>query len=380
VGYAVSSPVDRSVRYLSALGGASTSRVLNLMSIGSHHGEGPEHKALPLFISPVFNRSILLRHRVRGDETYLFPSRRSVATKIIMPFDDGDLKLGGRSFFVDQRGYHEAMQQFGNYRDGYGMERDLEVLRLIDTVPSLDPFLLREHLRMHQIDVAQCYFEISAADRQRMYEYVSRSIQGLIKLATGDSPAKHFSSSKLVAALLSNEVDEKLEPLRLTLGLDGEDFREGVFSWRGFLYYKWSMMDFWPRISEVLREIRDIRPTNVQSTDVAQYINDSKRRIIEAVRIAGHEVGSTLRTYDSAYAQLVGNENSQAFRDFLLSAPRMFVDLGEKIGAISHISSFWKYRFPKGHAPRADADELMAIFQDFESGFGIAPTPLAIAS
>lgn len=376
----MSSPVDRSVRYLSALRGASTSRVLNLMSIAGNHGDEPEHKALPLFISPVFNRAILLRHRARGDETYLFMSRRSVATKIIMPFDDGDLKLGGRSFFVDQRGYLEAMQQFGNYRDGYGLERDLEVLRLIDTVPSLDPFLLREHLRMHQIDVAQCYFEIAAADRQRMYDFVSKNIQALIKLATGGGPSHHSSTSKLVSALLSSEVDEKLEPLRLTLGLAGEDFREGVFSWRGFLYYKWSMMDFWPRISEVLREIRNIRPSNIQSAEVGQYINESKRRIIEAVKISGHEVGATLKTYDEAYAQLVANGNPQAFRDFLLSAPRMFLDLGEKIGAISHISSFWKYRFPKGQIVRADADELMAIFQDFESGFGIAPSPLAIAS
>jgi hypothetical protein len=364
---------------LNALGGgASTSRVLNLMSIANKHGDAAEHKAMPLFISPVFNRAILLRHRVRGDETYLFASRKSVATKIIMPFDDGDLKLGGRSFFVDQRGYVEAMQEFGNYRDGYGLERDLEVMRLIHTVPSLDPFLLREHLRIHQIDVAQCYFEISPADRQRMYEFVSKNIQGLIKLATGGGPAHHSSTSKLVSALLSSEVDEKLEPLRLTLGLAGEDFREGVFSWRGFLYYKWAMTDFWPRISEVLLEIRNIRPSNVQSPESAQYISDAKRRIIEAVKLAGHDVGSTLRTYDEAYLQLAANGNPQAFRDFLLTAPALFLELGEKIGAISHISSFWKYRFPKGQPVRADAEEVMAIFQDFEAGFGIAPVPLAL--
>ena len=374
-------PIDRSIRYLSALGGASTSRVLNLMTIAAHHGEEPEHKGKPLFLSPVFNRAILVRHRVRGDETYLFMSRRSVATKIIMPFDNGDLKLGGRSFFVDQRAYLEAMQQFGNYRDGSGMDRDLEVLRLIDAVPSLDPFLLREHLRMHQIDVAPCYFEISAADRKRMYDYVSQSIEGLISLATGRGATHRASTSKLVSALLSTEVDEKLEPLRLTLGLAGEDFREGVFSWRGFLYYKWSMMDFWPRISEILREVRNIRSTNIQSPEAGQYINDAKRRIIEAVKTAGHEVGATLKTYDAAYEQLVADGQPYAFRDFLLSAPRMFLDLGEKIGAISHILSFWNYRFPKGQPVRADADELVAILQDFESGFGIvSQQPFAVAS
>ena len=64
----------------------------------------------------------------------------------------------------------------------------------------------------------------------------------------------------MVSAMLSNKVDEKLEPLRLTLGLTGNDFREGVFSWRGFLYYKWSMGKFWPDVMGVLREINAIQP------------------------------------------------------------------------------------------------------------------------
>jgi hypothetical protein len=55
--------------------------------------------------------------------------------------------------------------------------------------------------------------------------------------------------------MLSNEVGKKLEPLRVTLGLTGNEFREGVFSWRGFLYYKWSMSKFWTDVMAVLREI-----------------------------------------------------------------------------------------------------------------------------
>jgi hypothetical protein len=48
----------------------------------------------------------------------------------------------------------------------------------------------------------------------------------------------------------------------------------------------------------------------------------------------------------------------------------MFLDLGEKLGAISHIVSFWQYRFPPVRPRGVDAEELSAIFQDFASGFG----------
>ena len=44
--------------------------------------------------------------------------------------------------------------------------------------------------------------------------------------------------------------------------------------------------------------------------------------------------------------------------------------LQRKLGAISHIVSFWRYRFPAGGPSLIDAEELSAIFQDFCSGFG----------
>ena len=71
-----------------------------------------------------------------------------------------------------------------------------------------------------------------------------------------------------------------------------------------------------------------------------------------------------------SFADLVAHQAPKTFRDFLLSAPYMFLELGEKLGAISHIVSFWRYRFPSGASHAIDGDELSAIFQDFSSGFG----------
>lgn len=53
--------------------------------------------------------------------------------------------------------------------------------------------------------------------------------------------AGHAPTNRMVCALLSSEVSDRLEPLRITLGLDLAEFSEGVFSWRGFLCYKWSL-------------------------------------------------------------------------------------------------------------------------------------------
>jgi hypothetical protein len=356
---------DRTVRFLDALGGASTSRVLNLHRIAADHVNNPDHAAKPLFVSPVVNRGFLVKHRTRSDETYLFNTHRSVATKIILPFDSGDLRAGGRALFVEQKGWVEALKLAGNYTTDT-LERDLTVLRLLNAVPSLDPFLLREHLRNHNITVAPCYFAISEGDQERMHTFVTQEMTKLVSLAGGNDTA----SRRLVTALLSNDVSEKLEPLRLTLGLNGEDFREGVFSWRGFLYYKWSMTNFWPDVMGVLREINQVQPIGAMTPEQKVFLAQARRNIIEMVRDNGNHVNKTLAVYDSSFSDLVKHQAPKTFRDFLMSAPYMFLELGEKLGAISHIVSFWRYRFPKGGYGNIDPEELAAIFQDFSSGFG----------
>jgi hypothetical protein len=367
---------DRSHRSLTALIGASTSRVLNLAAIAAANADKPEHKAAPFFTASVMNSAILLKHRVRSDETYMFADSRSVATKIIVPFDLVDLRSGGRSFFVDQRGYHDALREIGHY-NGREMEHDLEVLRIVNSLPSLDPFLLREQLRAHGIECAECYFAISPADQKRMHEYVAAEIRKLINLATGGGgggASGESSTSRLVAALLSNAVDEKLEPLRQTLGMSTGDFREGVFSWRGFLYYKWCMEKFWPDIIGVLKAIKSVQPIGKLDSEQRAFLGFSQRNIIERVRDGGLSVKKILGVYDEAYDDLVRNQLPKTFRDFLLNAPHLFVELGEKVGLMTHIVSFWSYRFPDKASLNIDAEELTTIFQDFSSGFS-AVTP-----
>ncbi|MBN9588144.1 MAG: hypothetical protein J0G99_03965 [Alphaproteobacteria bacterium] len=364
-------PLDRSIRFLTSLGGASTSRVLNLCRIAADNTDNPEHAQRPLFLSPIINRGFLVKHRTRSDETYLFNSPRTVATKLILPFDHGDLRAGGRSVFIDQRGYEDALRSAGNYRPET-LERDMNVLRLLASVPSLDPFLVREHLRNNSVEVAPCYFAISPGDQERMHRFVSQEMSKLIQLAS-DGGGEEQDTARMVSALLSTEVGDRLAPLRATLGLTGGDFREGVFSWRGFLYYKWSMNRFWPDVMGVLREISRVYPMGAVDAEQKAYLTRARQDIIRMVRDSGQHVTRALTVYDESFADLVAHQSPKSFRDFLMSAPFMFLELGEKLAAISHIVSFWRYRFPLGALAQVDAEELSAIFQDFSSGFAENP-------
>jgi hypothetical protein len=342
-----------------------------LSAIAAANTANPDHHQRPFFRSPIMNASVVLKHRVRSDETYMFGDVRSIATKIIVPFDVKDFRTGGRSLLVDQRGYVEALRALGNY-GGEDFNRDLGILRILDKLPSLDPFLMREHLRAAGIKCADCYYEISPADQERMFTFVSREIKRLIELATGTGAGGLSATGRLVSALLSTEVDEKLEPLRMTLDMSPLDFREGVFSWRGFLYYKWCIEELWPTIVEVLREVRVVEAATIKEADTRLLLASAQQKVVERVHAGVQSVRKTLAFYDNAYNDLVENQSPSTFREFLLGAPHLFLNLGENMGGLSHIASFWRYRFPARSRLCLDGEELLSIFQDFVANFATA--------
>ena len=359
--------VDHTFRSLTALQGASTNRVLNLLAINKLHGADAGFCANPLFSSPVFNSAIIVKHRLRADEVDLFSASRAIGTKVIVPFEKSDLRSGGKSFMVGQRGYEELLREVGNYGPSRSIERDLRIFDLIDRIPSLDPFLLHEHLRSNEISADSHYFDISDADQRRMFDFTARQIRRLTSLAggTGQSDA----SRRMVAALLSSEVSDKLEPLRVTLQLNEADFREGVFSWRGFLYYKWSLLEFWPSLIQALRQVKQIKPVGPVDHEQKCYIASARQTIVLGAKSGSDDVRSTLGGYDKAFDDLISNHNAAGFREFLLTAPTMFLQIGERMSALTHITSFWKYRFPNVGSMVVDAEELTAIFQDFTKSF-----------
>ncbi|MGH1556839.1 hypothetical protein ACRAWD_01540 [Caulobacter segnis] len=206
--------------------------MLNLLAIEAESGHRPEYRQQPLFRNKILNTALIIKHRLRNDDLYLFDEARQTATKVIIPFDRDDLKYGGQSVFVGQRGWRQMLIEACNASGN--LSRDLETLEAIDALPSLDPFLLREHLRRHRIVVAGCYFTPSPADYEAMQGFVGMEIAHLIELAYRDAGGlRRTHAARLVEALLAADVDERLEPLRNTLVMEGAQLPRGRLQLEG---------------------------------------------------------------------------------------------------------------------------------------------------
>ncbi|MEQ1809020.1 MAG: hypothetical protein ABL889_03775 [Terricaulis sp.] len=345
----------------------STARVLNLTLAFERFGDTDDFKNKPLFKNQRLNRALILKHVVRQHERELFTRPTTTATKVILPYAVEALELGGISFMVHEIRFERLLKDaVGGYTNDADLTADAELLKVMAALPSFDPFLLRERLRVMGVDPARAYFDIAEADIGRMRAFVGKEIAQLVNLAfaTGGVDAGGLSQ-RLADKLMTDETAKTLDPLRQTLRLSGEEYIEGVFAWKGFLYYKWLMDEIRPGLTEFRPRFAGLRISQA-TADERRDLAETRRDILTKMELALGRVEETLLEYGIAFAALAEGQPS-AFRTFLLKAPSMFIPIGEAVGVIRHINSFWRFRFPDAATPMMEADEAIEVLHDFET-------------
>ncbi|MDI7776110.1 hypothetical protein [Asticcacaulis sp. EMRT-3] len=346
----------------------STCRVLNLAKLFTTYRENPDYLAKPMFENSALNHALIVKHTLRLDERHLFPGGRQTVTKIILPYDTYDLRLGGRSFFFRQTRFEELMRSYLGIEDA-AKNRDAKVLLCLDNLPSLDPFLLREHLAKAGYFPSGVYFQISAADLKSMSAFTADEIENLVSVAFGQKGSK--GAYKLGSRILSDQLHKDLNPLRETLQMDEDSFQDGIVCWRGFLYYKWCHRELQMGVREVLAGLGTIRPRAAHNDATSLYLEKAVPRVARAIAAVLNDARITLGEYDDVYRALAVRRDPEPFRRFLKYGSSLFVDLGEKIGTLNHIVSFWRFRMArttrKGARPLHDI-EFADILMDFEAG------------
>lgn len=350
---------------------ASTARILNLLRVKERYGETDEYAQQPLFLNSRLNQAIFIKHTIRANERDLVNSEQQTATKVVFALDHDDLGLGGFSFFIEQRNLQSALDEaLGTEVDPVEFERDLAVLKEFARLPSLDPYLLRERVQQSGSAVGSCYFDISEADLAKVEAYVEGEIGSLVELAYGISgPEAKAISTKLAQLIMRNEQSSSLEPLRQTLRLDPEEYEQGIFGWKGLLYYKWNISDLQPKIRQTANRMISTRFIRAHPEDEKQ-LDLTRKAILRTVAEKFKAVERSMKAYDEAFDALVNKKDPGAFRNFLLRAPSLFVAIGEDLAAINHICSFWDFRLPAKLPNRLEVDDAYDIYHEFAAALG----------
>ena len=358
------STMKRDFRNLANITGtASTSPILNLTLVHAQSAKDPEYAAKPFFHNPKFNKAILVKHTLRPNELELFARPRRTATKVILPFDPLDLRLGGEALFINQVGFEAFARNFFDLENPHD-QRDLEILRMLDSLPSLDPFILRESLSRKGMAPAACYLKISASDISSMIAFANQEIERLINIAFQDGQS--VAAIRFTGKILSHDLDTELDPLKATLKLNKHQFAEGIFSWRGFLYFKWRYLELQAELRRVIEGLGKYQPVGFVDAGLKDFLNTVRPRLAKRILTALSNVGHQLAFYDQSYSALIDGMDPVPFRRFLIEGPKMFYELGDHVGILTHISSFRAYRMSGAVGGRMTPVEYADTLLDFD--------------
>ena len=324
-----------------------------------------------MFQSPRLNKVIILKHRLRTEDAEFFTYDTVSVTKLILPFDNRSLAIGGRSILVGQNHWVSSLVEAA-VLDERVSANDLAVLKCLDLLPSFDPFLLRESLARAGFTPDPRYFNLGRTDVAQMESFVLKEISALVMMSlAGDGVIQHATLMRLVTKMLSANYDNDLEPLRGTLRLTKDEFREAMFCWIGFLYYKQKAATLDLRIKEFIHEIKSFMPADVSDAEMHRYYSRTAhailRRMLELFSAAGQMIGQ----YDRSYAALTQTQNPAAFREFLLSAPKMFIELGDALGQLTHIVEFWSYRKSMDKQNRIPRTDYYSVIHGFAESLAV---------
>ncbi len=345
----------------------SSSRVLNVLRTQRIAASENMELSPPLFQSPRLNKCIIVKHRLRIEDAEYFSNDAVSVTKLILPFDDKMLAIGGKSVLIGQNQWLESLADSAII-DPSNNSADLAVLRCLDQLPSFDPFLLRESLTRAGFTPDSRYFSLTRAEIQQMEAFVLKEISALVTMSLmGERTVQHSSMMRLVSKMLSANYDNDLEPLRATLRLTKDEFREAMFCWIGFLYYKQKASALDRQIKEFIHEIRSFMAEGMADPELRRYYSKTAQAILRRMLELFNVASGMINDYDQSYHAMTSTQNPNSFRAFLMAAPKMFISLGDALGQLTHIVEFWAYRkslTKENRIPRADFYSVIHGFAD----------------
>ena len=276
-----------------------------------------------------------------------------------------EIKLGAQYLFVGPKDFEDRLSDILQEKP-INLAVDIVILQIIDSIPSLDSYLLYQFLERGGVKPADSYLQNGIADRKPVQQFILNEISALAQMSFGldEYGAK---APALIEELLSPKAAEVTDELRQTLQMEKSAYRQGLFFWKAILFYKWQIKKIIPVSEKVFREIRRIKPIGLISKSDRMKIEQMRNKVAHRFSLVFSEANDILSIYNESYDDLITNGNITGFREILVSSSQIFTQLGESYNDISHIVNFWRFRPKKGHSVAVTLEMLESMLEELDS-------------
>jgi hypothetical protein len=300
-----------------------------------------------MFHKPDLNRVIYIKEPFT-EEAMADDAGRPVGTKLYFSYNERDAYEGGRSIFVNDRTLRTALHfHAGISEDDTSDEiaRDLGLLRALEELPSLDPFLLKDRLNADGLKVHDGYLEISEAEFAEIREFVMNRFRPMVEMAfEGADQADQLTHLRTLVEKIWEAKDmEGLAPILKALQLQADEAPGIFYAWKGVIYYDFlraKQRERWKDYAAFLG--KDTVPTDVIPKEQREDLDALVGMARSLFKQRWMRIEKTLSDYNNAYDMLFKERKSPApFIDFLRESPSHFFSLGDCISSIDHAIEVW---------------------------------------
>jgi hypothetical protein len=353
---------------------AGSSRVFNVCQrtrelITAARLGGEEAEPALFFRTKTLNRAVLVKEARPNPETSRYRARTSVGTKIYFPYNPEDLYEGGKSVFIDDPKIEEILRDHAglDLRDGNDdAKKDWAVIKMLDQIPSLDPFLVKDKLAIEGVEANEAYLEISAAEWDNIRAHVSEKLRPIITFAFPDGGAAEGARAEtLVNKLWSTKDIDALMPIVNAFELPVDE-ASGIFAaWKGIMYYDYEYARseaLWTDCLDWLRQ--DAKPVEFVDRGRREMLGTLLGIVTAQFLEAWAELRAVFDGYDTAYNKLfVTREEAGPFVQFMRNAVQSYWILGARMSAINHCAAVWDILTGDSFKRRLKFEPLYALLE-----------------
>ncbi len=350
--------------YLKPMLDVGSPRVLNCNVISRRLGaENPE--AQLFFRCKPLNKLVL----IKDTDLQGYGSKASIGTKLYVPFNENDIYEGGRTVFVHDKMMPQALEDsFGaGALPPVSLEEDLRILRILDSLPSMDPFLLKDVFIREKIEMNPAYFDVPADLWDQIELYILQGFEPLARAAFPDAIASDEMARKLIEKIWEGRDLDALRPLIMALRLPKGEELEIFAAWKGVIFYGFQRQRTLPSIGDMQSWIQEIKiplaaVSSVERAEIKAAIEEVKTSLQQEWGLAD----KVLKTYQEAYEKMFKEQaGSGDFVKFMQNSNQAYRTLGNSLGKVGHAVYCWDSmtkRYKDRKMPWEPTRELLGLF------------------
>ena len=321
-------------------------------------------EAKPFFRCKPLNNLVLIKDtdaQARGGES-------SIGTKLYLPFNQNDIYEGGRTIFVHSKYVKDALVD--NFGQGAlpkaSFDEDMRILRLLDRLPSLDPFLLKDVFINEKIEMNPSYFEVNKILWDQIELFILQSFEPLAKAAFPDAMSSDDVARKLIEKIWVGKDLEALQPLILAFRLPQGQELEIFAAWKGINFYGFQQQRTAPLQAEMVAWLNEVKipiaaVSSAERAEIKTALESTKIQVQNEWQAADRVLVEYQSSYDKMFRHRIGSTD---FVHFLRNSSQAYWTLGDSLGRTGHAVYCWdtmSKRYPGRKMPWDQMRELLEL-------------------